>query len=199
GTGAYHADKPLRTWLASRQAHNGPCPVGVEFPRRTGPFLWREEHDTPRLELSGGVATATLKLPGATVRRSIRQRPDQNGWEVSDACEGKRGTAQTFTVRWQFPPGSRVKRTSERAFRICRAGSVLIVEVAKEWNDVQLIRPIVDPAGEQSPGTSAPAGDLEGIVSPAFRQICRAPFLKLTARGDKPCVFTTTFLASAHS
>jgi hypothetical protein len=199
GTGAYHADKPLRTWLASRQAHNGPCPVGMEFPRRTGPFLWREEHETPRLELSGGVTTATLKLPGATVRRSIRQLPDQNGWEVSDACEGQRGTAQTFTVRWQFPPGSRVKRTSERAFRICRAGSVLVIEVAKEWSDVQLIGPIVDPAEEQPLGTSAPTRDLEGIVSPAFRQICRAPFLKLTARGDQPCVFTTTFLASAHS
>ena len=42
---------------------------------------------------------------------------------------------------------------------------------------------------------------LAGTVSPAFRKTVWAPYLKLVARpqGDKPCVFSTTFLASARS
>jgi hypothetical protein len=40
GTGAYFGDLKLRTYLASREAHNGPCAEGEWFPARKGPFLW---------------------------------------------------------------------------------------------------------------------------------------------------------------
>src|SRR5215510_9478827 len=58
GTGAYHADVRLRTWLASGAAHNGPCPCPdwQESPRRAGPFLWSGHHAPPALELHGSVA-----------------------------------------------------------------------------------------------------------------------------------------------
>jgi hypothetical protein len=47
--------------------------------------------------------------------------------------------------------------------------------------------------------TSSTVIEIEGMVSPAFRKTVWAPYLKLTARADrhKPCVFRTTFLASA--
>src|SRR5262249_52887256 len=44
GTGAYHADRPLRDYLASWQAHNGPHAVGTNFPERRGAFLWSAHH-----------------------------------------------------------------------------------------------------------------------------------------------------------
>jgi hypothetical protein len=42
---------------------------------------------------------------------------------------------------------------------------------------------------------------MAGTVSPAFRKVEWAPFLKLLARpgSDKSCVFRTTFLASRGS
>jgi len=199
GTGAYHADGNLRTWLASRRAHNAPCPARVEFPRRVGPFLWEERHEKPRLELLGKLAMATLPLPGVTLRRSIRHLPEQDGWEVADACARMDGSAETFIVRWQFAPGSWVRRVTDRRFRVCRADVEVLIEAGEEWNEVELVEPISAIPGEEPSAMSGDSDSLEGIVSPAFRKVCRAPFLRLTARGDKPCVFTTTFLASAHS
>jgi hypothetical protein len=199
GTGAYHADRNLRTWLASRPAHNAPCPMGVEHPRRAGPFLWEGHHAAPRIQFSGELAVATLELPGATLRRSVRRLPTGDGWEVGDACETPAGLAGGFRVRWQFAPGSWVKRLGARKFCVHRADVEVNIEVGDEWNEVELVEPVTPAAREVPIPVAAGLENMEGIVSPAFRQVCQAPFLKLTARGDQPCVFTTTFLASAHS
>jgi len=48
-----------------------------------------------------------------------------------------------------------------------------------------------------SAATSEAEARFAGTVSPAFRQVEWAPFLKLVGRpSDKSCVFRTTFLAS---
>ena len=62
GTGAYYAEPALRTWLASRAAHNAPCPTSVEQPRRLGPFLWAENHPAPSVSDEGGKRRGVLSL-----------------------------------------------------------------------------------------------------------------------------------------
>lgn len=69
------------------------------------------------------------------------------------------------------------------------------VQVSADWAEVWCVT-------EQSQVAQAdPDAPLAGTVSPAFRQTVWAPYLKLVVRpqGDKPCVFSTTFLASARS
>ena len=188
GTGAYYGNLRLRNWLASRKAHNGPCPVGLDFPKRLGPFLWSEHHAVPTWEkASPNGLIGELALPHGRVKRRVEHVADGLGWHVEDSFESRGGMSDEFTVRWQFAPGSLVKNLGERKFSINRADVSIVIEVDEKWNEVQLV---------ESPVTRE---DLEGIVSPAFRQTAFAPYLKMTARSHKPCVFRTTFLACATS
>jgi hypothetical protein len=194
GTGAYYVDKRLRTWLASRECHNGPCPLGIDFPKRLGLFLWEQHQAQPVWddEHPSG-AWAALKSPSHLLCRSIVRSPDGFNWHVRDGCSA--GILIPFQVRWQFGPGSWVKRLGERKFSIHRADVSVMIEVDENWAEVQLVEPVGQ--GDQSNPVPAATRSLEGIVSPAFRKTAWAPYLKLVARptGDKPCVFTTTFLA----
>jgi hypothetical protein len=216
GTGAYYAEPGLRSWLASRAAHNTPCPTGPEQPRRLGPFLWAGHHRPPSVSQERGETVGVLSLIGQLIRRAIEPLPDGAGWIVKDECIGKDGRPIEFTVRWQFAPETSVKRLDERLFLIRRNDVAIGLQVSEGWSDVVLVEmdafdsgagvsPVsagVPPAsafaGETpavTAGTAAPLG-LEGIVSPAFRKTVRAPYLKLVARPTGgPCVFSTTFLA----
>jgi hypothetical protein len=133
------------------------------------------------------------------MRRRIVHLPNGSGWQVEDQCTGKGGRAVEFTTRWQFAPGGWVKRISDRKFSVHRADVAVVIEVGGNWAEVELVEPMQE--RDQDNLTSAASRSLAGIVSPAFRKTVWAPYLKLVARprGDKPCVFTTTFLASAHS
>jgi hypothetical protein len=172
--------------------------VGVEIPRRLGSFLWESHHTRPLWdeEYPGG-AWAALKMPHYLLQRTIVPSQNGMGWEVRDGFSG--GHPLTFQVRWQFAPGSWVKRISERKFSVHRADVAVVIEVDGNWAEVELVEPVQE--SDQNLRMSVATSSLEGIVSPAFRKTCWAPYLKLVARpqGDKPCVFTTTFLASAHS
>jgi hypothetical protein len=200
GTGAYFAEPRLREWLASRAAHNGPCPAGEEWPRRLGPFLWSAHHPPPTWKLEGdGALAGALDLPAAKLRRSITRLDAGDGWRVEDAMDARSGGAG-FSVRWQFAPGSWVKRLDGRKFRLCRAEAAIEIEVGASWSDI-----ILGERESVGAGRTAAGRDLEtefaGTVSPAFRKIEWAPFLKLVARpqAGKPCVFRTTFLASPRA
>jgi hypothetical protein len=201
GTGAYYGDRRLRQWLASRAAHNGPCPTGEEWPRRLGPFLWSAHHPRPSVTPGqAGSLVGEMDLPTGRLRRSIAPIEGSDGWQVDDTFETSAGAAD-FSVRWQFAPGCRVKRLDDRRFRLCRGDITLDLAVGAEWSEAILEE--ADPGRADRPTA---VGDLElefaGTVSPAFRKVERAPFLKLVARpvsGGKPCVFRSTFLASPHS
>ena len=96
---------------------------------------------------------------------------------------------------WQFAPGTYVKLLGERKLSVKRDNVGVIVEIGPEWAEVLV-------AEQKNQGLLPPMNELEaqfaGTVSPAFRKVEWAPFLKLVARpgSDKSCVFRTTFLAS---
>jgi hypothetical protein len=180
GTGAYYGNPELRRWLASRRAHNGPCPVGEESPGRAGPFLWSEHHARPELIVDPNSITASLvDAPGALLTRTVELTSNREV-VVNDAVSN---TGPDFTVRWQFAPETRCERLEARGFRLTRRSKVLEIRVSAEWDSVEMVDD-----GEPR--------QLEGIVSPHFRVTSPAPYLKLSASSRKPCLFRTTFLAS---
>lgn len=193
GTGAYHADKRLREHLASRTVHNGPTPDAQwPLPVRLGPFLWDSKHrETVSTDSEDryewGVADHEF---GRTASFSDGARTIA----ILDTLSftGPRGD---FSVRWQFASDSRVELLGVRRYRVTRHGVAMEVQVSADWAEVWCVT-------EQSQVAQAdPDAPLAGMVSPAFRKTVWAPYLKLVARpqGDKPCVFSTTFLASARS
>jgi len=179
GTGAYYGDRELRQWLASRRAHNGPCPIVQEWPQRLGPFLWSEHHTLPHLVMDATDATATLVLPGAALTRVV-EVTGHTQVVVSDAISG---TGPDFTVVWQFAPETKCEILDPRRFRITRQKNSIEIHVSADWDCVELVE-------------HRQTAEREGIVSPHFRITTWAPYLKLRASGCKPCLFTTTFLAS---
>jgi hypothetical protein len=188
GTGAYYADQKLRYWLASRAAHNGPCLENDEFPSRRGTFLWSQPHSSPTLETHEDEVCGVLDLPGASLRRGVNHAPDGLSWQVQDQAIAPNGAGKAFDVRWQFAPGTRVKRLNARKFVLSRNQTALTLAVGDEWKEVTLVET------ESERGGDAP---LAGTVSAAFRQTCFAPYLLLKAPGgDAPRSFTTTFSAS---
>jgi hypothetical protein len=245
GTGAYYADPALRTWLASRAAHNAPCPTGPEQPRRLGPFLWSGHHPRPTVSNESGKPVRVLSLKrrlgpskwekhdpvaldspevestvgelpliGQLLRRAIAPLPDGTGWLVKDECIGKDGRPIEFTVRWQFAPDTNVKRLDARRFLLRRHDVAIELQVSAGWSDVVLVE--MDAFAKTSRSETAVPEDYEGkaataredarptgyegIVSPAFRKTVWAPYLKLVARPPgRPCVFSTTFLASPRA
>jgi len=195
GTGAYYADKRLRNWLASRTAHNAPCPSGPEWPQRLGPFLWAEQHPTPTIKEEPCGAVGVLNLPHGQLRRTIASSPAGLSWVATDQCLGNDGSPVPFTVRWQFAPESYVKRLNDRRFLIKRHDVEIEVQASEAWNEVKLVE-IDEQARVAVPGDEA---SLEGVVSPSFRKTVRAPYLKLTARpGEGRNDFHTTFLVAPN-
>lgn len=198
GTGAYYGDKALRHWLASRTAHNSPCPAGPEQPQRLGPFLWKEDHLQPTLCDDWETQTGVLNLVGVQLRRKIsRLHPAELVWQVEDSCVLKNGEPGEFSVRWQFAPGTRIKKLGPGAgsFVIKRFDEAMQIDVSGNWAEIIL----VETKEEQS--KADPDNPLAGVVSSAFRKTEWAPYLKLIARPQpgESCVFRTTFVASPPS
>lgn len=196
GTGAYHADKSLRNWLASRAAHNGPVPESEEWPKRLGPFLWAETH--PSLELESDPdrphsAMAELITPTLVLGRSIEFHSELQAMTVTDWVESRRDdrveAGRHFVVRWQFAPDTRIEVMSTRCFRATRQNAVVEIEVSPSWEKVSLV---TDPAQARLVDPDAP---LAGTVSARFRQTVWAPYLKLTAQSanGRSGEFTTIF------
>lgn len=185
GTGAYYADRELRAWLASRRAHNGPCPAGEEWPRRLGPFLWSQHHARPKFESAKTRVAAELSTPTAVLRRAI-EVSERAEIVVEDSMRSL-NDVESFSVLWQFAPDTECRPAEPRRFRVSRRAASMEVKVSEDWDSVDLVA---------EPRAGIP-GNFEGVVAPHFRVTTWAPYLKLTAKtGHKPCLFTTTFLAS---
>lgn len=127
------------------------------------------------------------------MRRTLTRLPEGDGWEVADEYVARKGIGD-FSVRWQLAPGAWIKRTGERRFVLNRGGVSIHMEVDDAWTSVEAVE-----AG--SDGAHKLDDELAGTVSPAFRKVEWAPFLKLVARPQpgRACVFRTTFLASPRS
>lgn len=176
GTGAYFADPALRSRLAARSSHNGPCPAEEMSPSRLGPFLWSNHHRPPgwgEQDVAGAKQVwGELQVEDGTLKRCVRRIPEGDGWEVTDHYERTGGRA-VFTVLWQFAPGARVQQLTARRYRVVRGDVSLEVELSEGWRSIECV---------------------ESEVSPAFRQVVVAPGLRLTGE-DSSCVLSTRFLA----
>ena len=194
GTGSYHADKPLRNWLASRSAHNAACPHGYAWPMRLGPFLWSQTHVPPTFTFSNNrsvhMGSCLLKGKMDSIQRHLKLADGEIA--VQDHSFAKGFLPGDFSVRWQFAPDSRVEDMGQRRYRVTRHGVSMEVQVSPDWAEVWCVMEQIQV------GKADPDAPLAGTVSSAFRKTVWAPYLKLVARpqGDKPCSFSTSFLAS---
>ncbi len=185
GTGDYQGNPKLRNWLASRDAHNGPCSSQVSLARREGPFLWASAHSKPLQSLDGEVLETEIRIKrtGLLARTVKPLKSDREGWLVTDSFEEHLGQAGDFIVRWQFATGCEVERIDERAFRVASETVTMRVDIGIGWALAELWRP----SGDEK------VGQLEGIVSPRFMKTEYAPYLKLTAKPGGNTDFTTRF------
>jgi hypothetical protein len=192
GTGAYYGDTRLRAWLASWAAHNGPHQPDAEFPRRLGPFLWETAHEVPRWRVIDDMFEAELRLPHGVARRRVRRlsAPDRDGWEIDDLFVPAAGRPDGFRVCWQFAPGVSLESEpgNPHLFRGERRGARFTAGFDAAWARVQYF-----PATHDSLGFPV-EGDLEGLCSPAFRRLESGPRIVLTARGQNPAMYRSTFL-----
>jgi hypothetical protein len=192
GTGAYYQDPKLRAYLSSWEAHNGPRILGLDFPRRLGPFLWDKAHERPVITHQDNTSiTAELNLTVGKVQRTLRRLSQADGWQVDDACELRRDAqGEDFGVTWQFAPECRLVQEHERTYRVIRDQVNLEVSFDGAWKEIHVIQP--EPHGS-SPGA------LWGLCSPRFRQVQTGPQIRLVGRANGSCVLRTTFLASSHA
>lgn len=183
GTGAYYADRDLRAKLTSWGAHNGPTPTGADFPSRRGPFLWSAHHKPPRiLRAEPTDCAAELELPAGSVHRAILI--DSSAIRVRDSFQPA-GSLADFSVKWHFAPGFTLRRLDSRRFSAANGSLAVTIEIDSKWSRIE-----TDADG---------SGPMEKACSPAFRAVAEAPFLRLWGKGQKPCYFETTFLASSPS
>ncbi len=198
GTGAYYGDTRLRAYLASWRAHNGPHVPGATFPNRLGPFLWGNPHARPVWTVvDEQTLEADLLLPHGRASRQVRRVKDEgrDGWQVDDLFEHSALAGRRwFQVRWQFPPGTRLVSdpANPRLLAGGRAGVSFEIGVDAAWSTVEVIPPT-----EGSIGFPV-KGDLEGLCSSSFRRVESGPVLVLTAHGESPTRYRTTFLAATH-
>jgi hypothetical protein len=158
GTGGYYGDEALRAKLASWEWHNGPIPLeGREGPRRAGIFLWRDHHDSPRLEADGAVCRASLACDGPLVRRAVCFEGE--AWRVEDAVVNER----PHLVRWRLAPEWSLTR---------QVGSELVFE-GPGGKKLRFAAEGADPA-------RVSAG--RDIVSPRFGQTVEAPVVTIEFR-----------------
>jgi hypothetical protein len=190
GTGAYHADRTLRDYLGSWDAHNGPHPPRASFPERRGAFLWAAHHAKPYWEArADGSLLGELRLPNGVMHRSISRLAGDghDGWEISDAIIPADGTNSEVQVLWQFAPATTVLPLTPSTYRIQRASAALKIEFASGWTTVQFGAP------DARTGKSAP---FYGVCSPAFRRIETAPFILLHgAAGETATLRTRLWVA----
>src|SRR5262249_6577949 len=136
GTGAYFADAPLRTWLASREAHNGPCPVPSGEPRRLGAFLWSRPHGLAHYR---GNPDGSLPAHALGYERQIADLLREDGGEIEARPAERWARRLPFMVRWQFAPGTWVKRISDHKYSVHRADVSVMIEVDPSWDSIELL------------------------------------------------------------
>jgi hypothetical protein len=186
GTGAYYADKNLRAQLAGWSSHNGPR-FNADFPKRRGTFLWSEHHSTPSFRMiSDSEAEARITVPSGEISRTVALL--QNGFRLTDLCQSSSGNNPVYSTL-KFAPSIELRTepvtlaSGENLFRIQLQSWTL----AAAYNPEQRIRARSGHSSNELKG--AP---FESLVSPAFRRVTVAPFLKLQASPGQNCSLQIT-------
>ena len=186
GTGAYYADKNLRNHLADWSSHNGAHFSG-DFPKRRGTFLWGEHHARPEFHLIDSArAEANLRLPAGRIKRTINVLA--NGFRVTDEIESNAGV-QGVNSTWKFGPHIQLRTdpitltSGDDRFNISLSGW----EMVSACNPEQRYR-------NKIARTSAELNQVpfDSLVSPAFRAVTVAPYVKLRSSGTGSCSLEIT-------
>lgn len=212
GTGCYYADFDLRAQFASRAAHNGPAPEGLDYPRRLGTFLWGP-HDDPLLWTTGEESLDPAELrrwceeatgcslpPGADsassksgafglqelrdvrIARRVAVLSGGNAVEIDDAC---RATADNADQPFTVRwQFAPGTRLEPVAERRFRATRGTAALEIEVSGDWSFVDAVASPLDSAGTTPTAPdaAGEWAGLVSPRFRRIERAPHLVLQAQ-----------------
>ncbi len=197
GTGAYYADKELRTYLASWSVHNTPTASFIRSPQRLGPFLWARHHAKPTwssIQDSEGQVTGLrgeVQLEEGKLTRCIIKSAFDGGkigWEVKDEWSGlKDSTNSTIDdgtavlSHWQTPSDTVIQRISPDSMKIQRQGRCLkmhatgwqgaLLDEESSPNKISHLKPFVSEQDESRIGT----------ISPAFRRVEKGPFVRWIA------------------
>lgn len=191
GTGAYFGDRDLRDFLASREAHNGPCVPSIPLARRLGPFMWTSRHKPPLVRLKGeNSLLGQISSPDGQIKRFVSALDNGDGWSVVDRVIGADGSARVpFSVYWQLAPESRIEQPDPRRLIIHRRGASIAVELSLSWESIRIIT-------DSEPSEPVDRPPDRGICSPAFRKVLRGPGILLSGKGGESCQFETIFLTS---
>ena len=184
GTGDYHGNPNLRNWLASRDAHNGPCSKLAPLAERKGLFLWSNIHPRPLWSFNGDILETEVRIGESALTRTIKPLDGVNeGWMIRDFFEKTLGELAAFSVRWQFSPDCKVESIGDSSFRVESNSTVMVVELGTGWHNVELCKPDLDRDDVE----------MDTIVSPRFMETNYASCLKLSAKPGKGSDFTTLF------
>lgn len=165
GTGGYYGDVALRASLAAWEAHNGPVPVcGRNVPMRAGPFLWREHHDVPKMEIVDGACVVRFACDGPFMRRRVKVN---GGVTVEDEVCGRTAHA----VTWQLAPEWSVRSDEARVFVLTHRDGAVVTFCIE--------------------GDAVRSCDVvQNEVSPRFGQVVTAPAVRVTFTGRLVSTFS---------
>jgi len=159
GTGAYYSNPPLRTRLASWEAHNGPVPVtGCSTPQRMGAFLWAKHHDKPELQISNDICVMSFACAGRRAQRAVHVTQD-----YVEICDDV-GLETSHVVTWQLAPGWRVGQERKNGF-VCQHAESIPVHATLNGDAVEQWEIV------------------ECEASPHFRELVTTQAVKITFRG----------------
>jgi hypothetical protein len=162
GTGGYYGDVDLRASLAAWEAHNGPVPVcGRSVPMRAGPFLWREHHDVPKMEIVDDACVVRFACDGPFTKRSV-QIAGKSARITDEVC-GR--TAHVVT--WQLAP--EWEMVGELAWRHANGAVVTLSIEGDAVQSCEMVR---------------------NVVSPRFGQVMEAPAVRVTFTGRLVSMFS---------
>jgi hypothetical protein len=162
GTGGYYGDVALRASLAAWEAHNGAVPMwGRSVPMRAGPFLWREHHDVPKMEIVDEACVVRFACDGPFVKRSV-QMADKSARITDEVC-GR--TAHVVT--WQLAPEWETE--GELAWRHANGAMVTLSIEGDAVQSCEVVR---------------------NVVSPRFGQVMEAPAVRVIFTGRLVSTFS---------
>lgn len=183
GTGAYYADKEVRTYLADWAAHNGPRLLRPPraFPERRGTFLWSSHHPIPRFkQISEMSGQAEIDLGYARFQRTTTYSAERDSFVIEDSTFGRAGDAKQATT-WKFPPLALVQNKNAEVISVTIKDIRLNLKLSG-WQIDSIYNP-TDPLRNKVVYQRSDFGEaipITSLCSPRFRALQVGPFIDLS-------------------